>query len=314
MVEFTEWRNKNHYRSYPVADDASWTATNGSVVPQEVFLDAMLTPIDPEGTVYVSAIDLSNNRVEVSDDNGLLAWAIVTAEDTLTFADEYGRKLGVIVVSEEFRDLGGTLTFESHALPLAPAAVIPQVQNCVRGIQLPDGTVVTGDVEIIGVNGIVVEHDVAANALTFSAIGEPNGPECVTLPPPVQCVEVLQTGTGGTFAVSFVDDVLYLDTSLTLEEICAAKKSVVLPDEDGQVLNRRGDPCEEEPEVPCEPPAPVDPISSCTMRSLRIVPVSSLIGMLGIEEPGIPAYAGAEGLDALPERSKQGFKIYMRGL
>lgn len=316
MADYVEWRNKNYYRGYPVADDASWTATNGSVIPQEVFLDALLTPIDPEGVIYVSAINLSDNRVEVSDDNGMFAWAPVTEEDSLYFQDQYGRKLGVLVVSEAFRDLGGNLSFESHALPLDSAAIVPQLQNCVRGVQLPDGSVVTGDVQIVGVDGMVVEHDVANNALVFSAVGIPVDPPCVELPEPIKCIEVVQTGSGGTFSVSVdeTDGTIYVDTSLTLEDICEARKLRVLPDENGLVLNRRGDPCETEEEVPCDPPVPVDPVTTCLINRLRIVPVSSLIGMQSTEEPGIPAYGGAEGLDALPERSKQGLSLYIRGL
>lgn len=313
MAEYVQWRNKNSYRSYPVADDSSFTTEGGDRIPDDVFIDALITPIDPDGTVYVSSIDFPNNALKVSDSSGVIAEASLESENTdLVLYDQYGRNVGVIVVAESFYDLGGLLAFEAHAMPFAPAAILPQSQNCVRGLRLPDGTLLTGDVTLVGVDGVEVTYEESTNTIRIDIVGATDGPGCIELPPPLKCFEVEQTGSGGVFSVEVTEDSILLDTAYQLDELCAEKKAQSLPS-DGVMPDRRKDPCDEEEVEPCTDPVPVAPKSICG-NSIKLVPVSSLIGMEVRSEPGIPAYGGADGLGTLPERKQYVLKLYLRGL
>ena len=313
MPDYVQWRNKNEYRSYPMADNSSFTTQLGDRIPEEIFVDALITPIDPVGTVYVSSIDFTSNSLEVSDSEGVIATASLQAgEYELTLTDSYGRNLGVIIVSPTFYELGGSLQFRSHALSFAPAAVVPQSQNCVRAFRLPNGEIVTGDVVFVGIDGVEVTYDESNETIRIDVVGVNDEPECVDLPPPVKCVSVEQTGVDGIFAVSVDNDTIILETAYQLDDLCEEKKLMVLPDAQGEVRERRDPPCEDEDVTTCDGPLPVDPALICT-NSLRIVHLSTLIGMEARKEPGIPAYEG-DGLNALPERSKHVLKMYVRGL
>lgn len=311
MAEYVQWKNKNSYRSYPIADDSSFSTDSGDRIPDDVFLDALITPIDPVGTVYVSAINFPDNRLEVSDSTGVIAFASLKNEDLeLSLTDSYGRNIGVIVVTESFYDLGGKLEFRAHALPFSPAAVLPQRQNCVRGIKLPDGTLLTGDVTIIGIDGIEVSLD--GDYVRFDAVGTSDDPECIELPPPLKCMMVSQIGSGGLFAISVDGNDVNIDTAYQLEDLCEEKKLAKLPDVTGELPLRRKDLCDEVPDTPCGDPVPVTEVEVCG-NSMRLVPISSLMGMEVGAEPGIPAYEG-DGLNALPPRSLHVLKLYLRGI
>jgi len=251
----------------------------------------------------------------VSDESGVIATAAIGSGD-LILLDGYGRNVGVIVPSSSFFELTGNLAFESHALPFAPASVMPQSQTCVRGFRLPDGTLITGDVEFVGIDGLVIIAEPELNAITFNAVGKPDPPSCVELCGPVKSVTVQQIGLGGVWAINFTEEgVLSLDAAYGLEDVCEERRSLVLPT-DGKLPNVTKDQCEEgegedDPEI--DPPAPVDPVTAYVNR-ISVLPVSDLVGLEVVEEPGMPAYPAHAGLPALPERPRQGLKIYMRGL
>lgn len=314
MAEYIQWRNKNAYRAFPIADDASWVTSSGLDVSSGIFSDAVITPIDPDGSVHVSSINFEDGTVTISDDSGVIASATIQQE-VIEFYDDYSRHIGIIVLDESFHDLAGNLTFPAHALPLAPTAVAPQVQEIVRGFILPDGDVVTGDVQFVGQDGITVTTESTdAQKVRFDALyeGDPDV-SCVELDPPVKCIEVVQTGSGGVFAVALSGNILTIDTAYQLEDVCGVKRDRKMPREDG-TLPLRSDPCaDEEPEVPCAAPDVVGPLTHCG-GELFISIVSSLIGTEVLSEPGIPAYGGFKGLESLPERPKQGLRLFMRGM
>lgn len=314
MADYIQWRNKNNFRYFPIADDASWVTQSGLTVPSSIFVDAVLTPIDSSGSVWVSFINFETGTVGISDDRGQIATAEITT-DELSFYDTYGRHIGVVVLDPSFHDLAGALTFRAHALPFAPTAVVPQVQECVRGLLLPDGTLLTGDVVLTGIDGIVITTEITAQGqlVRFDALGESTEVDCIDLPPPIECVEVQQVGSGGVFAVELNGNVLNIDTSYQLEDMCQAKKDRKMPDEEGKLpLDKDvcGDPVEPEP---CDTPVAIDPVSSCD-TALYINVVSTLLGVELLDEPGMPAVDTNGGLTTLPARSRQGLKLFVRGL
>lgn len=320
MPDYIQWRNKNSYRSFPIADDASWTTVSGLTIPSDIFLDAMITPLDTEDRVWVSSIDFNEGKVVVSTDLGEVAAAEISQGQILEFFDSYGRQLGIIVPADKFFTLAGSLFFDNQALPLASDAVSPQLQKGLRGFILPDGTVVAGDVVFEGVNGIKVTAEIdvdGVETLRFDALyeGDPD-PPCLELPPPVKCVKVSQTGSGGVFAIAVDGNTINIGAPYELEDLCRVKKEKKLPDEGGGMPRgkRWKDAldalCDPQPEPQCDPPVSVPPTTICE-RDMFVNPTSSLYGIATLEEPGVPAF---DGYITLPERPQQGIKLFIRGL
>jgi len=320
MPDYIQWRNKNSYRAFPVADDASWTTVDGLVIPSDIFLDAMITPLDTEDRVWISSVDFNAGKVVVSTDLEDIAEAQIAQGQILEFFDSYGRQIGIIVPADKFFTLAGSLVFDNRALPLASDAVSPQLQKGLRGFILPDGTVVAGDVVFEGVNGIKVIAEVDENGvetLRFDALyeGDPD-PTCIELPPPVKCVQVSQTGSGGIFAITVGGNTISIDAPYELKELCRVKKDRKLVNEGGEMprIKKWKDAldalCDPPPEPPCSPPEPVPPTTICE-RDMFVNPTSSLYGVAALEEPGIPAF---DGYITLPERPQQGIKLFVRGL
>jgi hypothetical protein len=168
-LQFPEWRDENSTTPYPFSERA--TLTNGvDTIPPGSFLDASLYPIGGAPGLFLYQVTLTFDTATLTigcPANKKLAtgsFNIVEPPDSFAFSDAYGRPAGVIV-SDPSRLAGlatlgvGTHTFQQAQTEFAATVCLPTPQVGVRGVQLADGTVLTGDVWLVGDAGVVLRSD-----------------------------------------------------------------------------------------------------------------------------------------------------------
>lgn len=168
-IQFPQWRAENEPTRYPFASDA--TLTNGTqFLLDGTFLDAALFPVGGEVNLYLSSVVVAHDTVTlyIGDDTDPErcsgTFDLLSPPDLVSLTDTYGRPAGVLV-SEAAR-LGlfaawgvGTFTFEPEQTPFVATVCNPQPAVGVRGVRLPDGTVLTGDVWLVGEDGVVLREE-----------------------------------------------------------------------------------------------------------------------------------------------------------
>ncbi|HSN69962.1 MAG TPA: hypothetical protein VLT59_00570, partial [Steroidobacteraceae bacterium] len=170
QIKYDDWRVENEQRNYPFADDA--TLTNGMLtLPKSLLLDARLYPIGGGPRQYISSITKAATLITftISDDAQVLATAsfdeaAIPDSGEVAIYDEYSRPAGILVSTEtalrSFASIdSGTYSFGVEQTAFAATVVIPQPSIGVRGVLLPDGSVLTGDVWLVGEDGIVIRDD-----------------------------------------------------------------------------------------------------------------------------------------------------------
>jgi hypothetical protein len=182
-VAFYDWREENKRRKYPFSDNVS--ATNGTLaIPDDLFFDGRLYPIGGNQDLYLNRIEKTSStltfaiRATGSDE---LATAVISIADIpsngeVAFFDTYGRSAGMLLSTETQLqaftgiDIGEYEYFLSQT-QFAAAVVVPQPAVGVRGILLDSGDLLTGEVWLVGEDGIVLRRD--GDAIRIDVIGEP---------------------------------------------------------------------------------------------------------------------------------------------
>ncbi len=183
-IIFPEFRDQQDTSRYPFADKASLVSDTGKVrITSDVFLDASLYPIGNTFRLHLKQIDVSPRQITLylSDNTRrTLATAVfdplATDVFTIRFVDAYGRDAGVIVSEPERLRVFAAWPVGTHLFPIGNAefvvsCCIPTPEVGVRGIMTEDGELLTGDIFIIGDNGIVVSED--DGAIRIDAVGDP---------------------------------------------------------------------------------------------------------------------------------------------
>lgn len=266
-----EYRNQHSRRNYPFADDVSMSDVDGQALPVDFLVDAFLYPIDIAGAPYISTIDVNARVVTFSDSSGGVVGSaeILPGSGSASIYEvgRYGRQLGILVFGDGIQELfrGRPIrNFNPGATAMCPTTYIPLNQVGVRGILLPDGTLLTGEVVFEGRDGVAassyVEPD-GRNVLEFGVYGtspvtpEDCGDECI----PIQEV-CFQRVPGSRFMISEYAPHTVAITSygFDLTDICEAQRSIRLPDYAGNLPLRPktgSDPCVGPP----VPPPPINP-------------------------------------------------------
>lgn len=166
---FPEWQKQNEPTRYPFADVAKLVNAEGRVLVEGTFLDAALYPIGASTGLYLSSVVVTHTDVTItlSSPAGVAAigdFKLVSPPDVIDLFDSYGRPAGVLV--SESRRLGlfqawgvGTHEFLADETEFAATCVFPTPEIGVRGIRLETGELFTGDVWLVGDDGIVLRME-----------------------------------------------------------------------------------------------------------------------------------------------------------
>lgn len=181
-IIFPEWRNQSENTNYPFSDDASMTSDSGVRLPKALFDDARFYPIGAIAGVYLKSVDIQGNIVviTIADPEKTLAIGMFDYTNPLNdvpFYDSLGRPAGVLVSTKEKLKLlpaalPAAVTFTQKQTEIAPSCVVPLPQVGVRGFLLDDGSYFTGDLYLVGVDGIVLSVP-QTNVIRVDVLGDP---------------------------------------------------------------------------------------------------------------------------------------------
>lgn len=170
QIRHPEWRAENDTVAYPFADHSSLVNRNGDFFTEGCFLDATFYVIGASEQLYISKVTLTHETCTIqlgditNDNRASGTFSLVEMPDNIRFVDVYGRPAGLIV-SEAIR-LSifqswsiGTHLFLPEETELAATCCVPVPATGLLGFVLEDGTVYTGDVWIVGDDGVIVRSD-----------------------------------------------------------------------------------------------------------------------------------------------------------
>ncbi len=162
-----QWRAANRNTHYPFAATATLAARDGGILVDGILIDAALYPVGGGVGLFLSTIEVSGQAITISVGNegreqlcsGTFSMSLVP--DLLVLADGNGRAAGVLVSENgqlaTLQALGtGTHSFAPAATPFCASLCVPTPEVGVRGILLEDGRLMTGDVWLLGDDGVVL--------------------------------------------------------------------------------------------------------------------------------------------------------------
>jgi hypothetical protein len=183
-ILFPDFRDEQSDSRYPFADSATLIAEDGvNEILRDTFIDASFYVIDRIGRLYVSAIIVAPQKItiQIGDEKTTVVAetsfspnpAQTPIDGVLSLTDSYGRPAGMLLATNDRLALFagwdvGTYTFAIEATEFVAAVCIPAQEAGVRGIIAPDGSLVTGDLWLIGDGGVVIRY-----------VGQQNGYEII---------------------------------------------------------------------------------------------------------------------------------------
>ena len=176
-IRHPQWRESLEDTKYSFEPASTLTSDGGNTIPEDSFIDAHLYPIGADVSLYLSKISVSSEFVifHIGDSNSTSVASgeipVPGTEATIRLIDPYGRPAGIIVSESEklglFRSFGiGDHEFKRTATPFVATACMPTPQIGVRGISIPDGTLFTGPVWLVGEDGVVITQETVTDAAT----------------------------------------------------------------------------------------------------------------------------------------------------
>lgn len=191
MIRDREWRDENDDSNYPFEDRATLINDVGQTVLSGTFLDAALYPAGSSTALHLSKVTLANNVVTIyigdtnSDSVCFGSFDLQDPPNALRLEDAYGRSAGILV-SETLKLATfqawplGTHVFNADQTPFVAAVSFPTPENRVEGLLTDDAELVSGELWLVGGEGIVlscrdaVEADgTAVHVIRADAVGEP---------------------------------------------------------------------------------------------------------------------------------------------
>lgn len=170
QVLYPEWRDEQEPTNYPFGDQATLVNAAGDTLLAGTLLDAHLYPIGGKEGIYLSQVDINFSTVTVTigdkynDNLASGSFRLTAPGNLIKLRDAYGRPAGVLV-SESIRlaimqSWGiGLHVFTPDQTEFAASCCMPTPEIGVRGVVLEDGSLFTGQVFIVGSDGVVISKE-----------------------------------------------------------------------------------------------------------------------------------------------------------
>lgn len=176
-----DWRAENSTTKYPFTERATMVNRDGVGIPDGVFLDAALYPAGGTRNFYLSRLAVSAREATVTiGDAGNPVLAIGTftpaaPPSELLLTDPSGRPAGVLV-SEPQRLVTlaavRSAVFQPQQTEFCPSVCFPRPVAGVAGFALDDGTIISGEVWLVGGAGVAILNGTSENVTIGPACGE----------------------------------------------------------------------------------------------------------------------------------------------
>lgn len=183
-ILFPEFRDQFETTRYPFMDTATLVADTGQTLDFDMFLDASLYPIGSVGGyVYLSNINIASREVTISiadktqKEKASVVFDPLNGPDVLRISDVWDRPAGVLVsdalrLSRFTAWAVGNHTFKPADATFVPSCVIPTPEIGVRGVLTAANDLFTGDLMVVGENGVVVRQD-GPSTIRVDIVGDP---------------------------------------------------------------------------------------------------------------------------------------------
>jgi len=184
-----EWRNLAGNIKYPFADSASLISVSGQVIPENMIIDAIFHPIGGDSSLFISKIEVTGSSLVLwfscnITDICSATYNKTSGDEVIQVIDAYGRPAGKMVVDNSLIESlasipRGSYLFTQSATAIVQSAILPMPEVGVRGIVLSTGEVFTGDIKIVGEDGVyfstetVVVNGVNKTSIKVNAMGDP---------------------------------------------------------------------------------------------------------------------------------------------
>ena len=147
---FQEFENENSIRLYPFAAGCV-PAGDAEYIRPDIFIDAVLYPVNPVGAVYLSRVS-DKGVFSISDDTGVIMEGEASGS-CIELYDVSGlrRHVGTLIASSddaisEFAGIGVTRDYKPSETAFASGCVFPVTIDGVTSISVGESGVATGDV------------------------------------------------------------------------------------------------------------------------------------------------------------------------
>ena len=172
QIRYPEWRPSLENTNYPFSPVVSLKNTAGEVIPQTSFLDAHFYPIGGSTGIYLSKFSVSHDKItfhigdDSSPDIASGSVPVATLPSYVRLTDAHNRPAGIIVSEPQrlaaFGSFGvGDHEFTQDQTEFVATVCMPAPEIGLRGVILPDGTVMSGALWFVGEDGIVLTDSVA---------------------------------------------------------------------------------------------------------------------------------------------------------
>lgn len=181
---FPEFRAQFESTLYPFMDTATMVVSGTNrQLDRDVFLDASLYPIGAAGAIYLSHLSVRPGeiRLAIADrtrtERAATTFDPAAAPEVLQLRDAWGRPAGILLSSPDrlarFSTWPvGDYQFQQAATPFVPGCVIPTPEQGVRGILTPAGELLTGNILLVGGEGVVIRQD-GPETIRVDIVGDP---------------------------------------------------------------------------------------------------------------------------------------------
>lgn len=178
-----EFYDEQRVSRYPFADDADLMSSTGLSFPTDVFLDAVIYAVEGGVGYYLSDVYVAAGKVTLSV--GRQGVAVVATgvfdprqgKNTIALSDTYSRPAGLLIADPVKLAIfqtwpAGHHEFRRTSTEFVASCCIPAPEQCLRGLQLDDGTLFVNDVWLVGDGGVVVRQTEEGH-VRVDAVGDP---------------------------------------------------------------------------------------------------------------------------------------------
>ena len=195
-ILYREWRREHETTKYPFSEAAALVNSEGTAILEGMFLDAVFHVIGAKAGLFLSQVSITHTTITLwvgdasFNQQASASFPLITPPADLKFKDLFGRPAGMIVSEPQrlaiMRSWGiGDHFFTRAESELVATVCIPTPEPGVRGFILDDGSVLTGDVWLVGDDGVVVRPEpvsvpgvcggppVSVQAVRVDVVGDP---------------------------------------------------------------------------------------------------------------------------------------------
>jgi len=165
-----QWREQHKASQYPFADRVGLVSLTGLEFGNDTLLDATLYPIGGDARLYLTSVVVVGSQITfncgtpVTKELCSVTFDALAPPAMLRLTDTYERSAGVMVTDPlqlaRFQSWSpGTHPFDQSASEFAASVCVPTPEIGVRGLLTEAGDLLTGDLWIVGTDGVVVRED-----------------------------------------------------------------------------------------------------------------------------------------------------------